>query len=382
VAYLQDGVPVVADANGVAQGSFTDHTKFLLGGDNNVLGRAIVLHSPVAGAPKVAQGVIGLANPNTVGSISMLQYADAAASNEAGEGALARKINFASDNDMAVTGEPMVKGATCTFIRGGGVQGVYPDGFDQATSSTADPKDSTAKDTSGVGNLQGTVRFQERHSDDSPSGATVGVEWELSGLSHGKAYSWHVHTLGDTTRTDAMGVTGHYVGAGVNRAAVLAKLRGFKAGDTDKTYGAVSVSRPVSAVFEGIQSKYPGYTRTQYTPVGAVAVTQVADPMAAGAQTSVSPTLRLDYDLTGLEPSDRSATNKYAIVGGVHIHTGTSCASAGGHFFDADFVTSDPWATMYGPTDVSGGARGSFLIRSGHSAKQVAGRVVVLHDST
>ena len=56
VAYLQDGVPIVADANGVAQGSFTDGTKFLLGGGNNVLGRAIVLHSPVSGAPKGCSG--------------------------------------------------------------------------------------------------------------------------------------------------------------------------------------------------------------------------------------------------------------------------------------------------------------------------------------
>ena len=71
-----------------------------------------------------------------------------------------------------------------------GVQGVYPDGFDEATSSSADPKDSTARHSAGTGNIQGVVRFQERHSDNSPSGATVGVEWELTGLSHGKSYSW------------------------------------------------------------------------------------------------------------------------------------------------------------------------------------------------
>ena len=108
VAYLQDGVPIVADANGVAQGSFTDRTKFLLGGGNNVLGRAIVLHSPVAGV-KVAQGVIGLANPDASGSLSMLEYSDEVVSNDAGEAAMAQKINFASTMDVDKAGEPMVK---------------------------------------------------------------------------------------------------------------------------------------------------------------------------------------------------------------------------------------------------------------------------------
>ena len=383
VAYLQDGIPVVADANGVAQGSFVDATKFLLGGGNNVLGRSIVLHSPVDGV-KVAQGVIGLANPDTVGSVSTLLYDDSNndASNINGEAALAKRMNFeSSSEEIENLGEPLVKAAVCTFVREGGVQGVYPDGFDASTSNSNAPKDSTAKDNSGVGNIQGVVRFQEQPSEDSPSGGATTVEWELSGLAHGKAYSWHIHTLGDIGRTDALGVSGHFVGKGVNRASVLAKLKGFNSGDTENAYGAVRVSRPLSAVFEGVQTKYPQYQQTQYAPVGAVSVTQVSDGVTAGGQTSVSPTLRVDYDFTGLEPSDRTTTSNYAVVGGIHIHSGTNCDDAGGHFFDSNFVNFDPWTTNYGPTDATGGARGSFLIRSGHSVKQVAGKVIVLHDS-
>ena len=145
---------------------------------------------------------------------------------------------------------------------------------------------------------------------------------------------------------------------------------------------ALSVYLALSLQFLKAQNIYPGYSRTQYAPTGAVAVTQIADPVAAEAQATVSPTLRIDYDFKNLEPSDRSTTSKFAIVGGLHIHSGTSCDDAGGHLFDDDLVTFDPWTTMYGPTDATGGARGSFVIRSGHSAKQVVGRVVVLHDST
>ena len=61
VAYLQNGVPIVANDRGIAIGAFNDATPGLLNGDNGIVGRSIVLHSPVDGS-KVAQGVIGLSN--------------------------------------------------------------------------------------------------------------------------------------------------------------------------------------------------------------------------------------------------------------------------------------------------------------------------------
>ena len=66
VAYLQNGFPIVADKDGNAVGSFMDTTVGLLDGDNSVVGRSIVLHSPVDGS-KIAQGVIGLSSKHSLG---------------------------------------------------------------------------------------------------------------------------------------------------------------------------------------------------------------------------------------------------------------------------------------------------------------------------
>jgi len=78
-------------------------------------------------------------------------------------------------------------------------------------------------------------------------------------------------------------------------------------------------------------------------------------------------------------------------TGGVHIHSGESCASAaaqGGHYFD----TVDPWFNAVDPaiaptgtgytTDSTGRATAQFLFGNGYGYDATLGKVVVIHDTT
>ena len=70
-------------------------------------------------------------------------------------------------------------------------------------------------------------------------------------------------------------------------------------------------------------------------------------------------------------------------TGGIHIHSGVSCATTadpGGHYFDG--MTADPWTTTY-TADASGVASVEFEIGDFtlSGAYPVAGRVVVVHDT-
>merc|ERR1712151_379643 len=60
---------------------------------------------------------------------------------------------------------------------------------------------------------------------------------------------------------------------------------------------------------------------------------------------------------------------------GMHIHEGTSCEAAGGHFFAGD---ADPWAAVAYKTQAS--ADGT-VVKAGTTLAENAGRVVLIHDS-
>ncbi|EJK55451.1 hypothetical protein THAOC_24818, partial [Thalassiosira oceanica] len=88
--------------------------------------------------------------------------------------------------------------------------------------------------------------------------------------------------------------------------------------------------------------------------------------------------------------------------GGVHIHTGTSCADAtaqGGHYFESrdglgskpDTAAGDPWfgdatadiaptGTSY-TTNANGLGTANFAFDSGHGIHDNAGKVVMIHDT-
>jgi len=88
-----------------------------------------------------------------------------------------------------------------------------------------------------------------------------------------------------------------------------------------------------------------------------------------------SDNLRVSYSLTGLEISTS---------GGLHIHAGTTCSSAnlvGGHYYDSDSLSSDPWSTEW-ESDEDGSAFGDFTIESYYGLDENYGHAVVVHLSS
>ena len=85
----------------------------------------------------------------------------------------------------------------------------------------------------------------------------------------------------------------------------------------------------------------------------------------------------------GLDPrcSDPCTANNCC---GVHIHEGTSCASAdavGGHFWDMDQYPADPWQDVRYVIEGSLPSKVNDLkVTTGLSAAQVNGRTVIVHD--
>jgi Cu/Zn superoxide dismutase len=68
-------------------------------------------------------------------------------------------------------------------------------------------------------------------------------------------------------------------------------------------------------------------------------------------------------------------------IGGIHVHVGSTCETAGGHYFDG--LSSDPWTTTTYQSTATGYSRIRFRVAdfSLTSERAVSGRTVVLHDS-
>jgi len=69
---------------------------------------------------------------------------------------------------------------------------------------------------------------------------------------------------------------------------------------------------------------------------------------------------------------------------GVHIHSGTSCiahALAGGHYYDSESLSADPWATV-GYTASGTESSGSVMVDYGYDYSETEGKAFVIHDST
>lgn len=68
---------------------------------------------------------------------------------------------------------------------------------------------------------------------------------------------------------------------------------------------------------------------------------------------------------------------------GTHIHSGTSCATAelqGGHFYDTNTLSSDPWAKIgYLSTDSNGNAQYTSCLSTGATANIFLGKAFVVH---
>merc|ERR1712166_1385577 len=112
-------------------------------------------------------------------------------------------------------------------------------------------------------------------------------------------------------------------------------------------------------------SPYPGYAGS-YNVAGTVKAT------ATGMSLHTS-TIELIYALTGAEPN---------AAGGLHIHTGTTCADANlvsGHYFA---TTSDPWTTTTGVANGVGDVSGTFpTVTAGLGFDAIVDHTIVVHDS-
>jgi len=110
-----------------------------------------------------------------------------------------------------------------------------------------------------------------------------------------------------------------------------------------------------------------GYVSASFSSVGSASVT---------------------YNLKGLEDACKTTPKGVGNACGIHIHEGKSCDDAsavGGHYYDSASISSDPWAPL-GYNSRSGSARGSVNAQIGETfgerAVDIAGRAVVVHDST
>jgi hypothetical protein len=115
--------------------------------------------------------------------------------------------------------------------------------------------------------------------------------------------------------------------------------------------------------------RYPGFVGVP--PTGNIEVTesQAGDGDATNHESGMAGHLQVYYSMITTEPLSS---------GGLHIHTGTDCATAGPHFYS---TRDDPWITTW-QSDASGIATGFFDVFSGIDVNDNLGRVVVVHSST
>jgi len=84
------------------------------------------------------------------------------------------------------------------------------------------------------------------------------------------------------------------------------------------------------------------------------------------------------YALDGVDPACSSGPGSAANSCGLHIHSGKSCADAGGHYF-AGTVTADPWVSVSYTSIGNGTTAGVERVMTGGAGVDVAGRAVVIH---
>ncbi|KAK3242386.1 hypothetical protein CYMTET_47923 [Cymbomonas tetramitiformis] len=173
------------------------------------------------------------------------------------------------------------------------------------------------------------------------------VAYTLSGAQPGElqaeleAYPGHVGEWSNISGT----VTVTEGSAADGSVAVVYDLKGVPAGSLSAQMGV-----------------YPGYDG-ECIVMGTVVVTRVN-----------STSIHVAYNLSGLEASEE---------GGLHIHSGSSCAEAsevGGHYYSPT-NGSDPWELTAYTADSGGAAEGSFEISSGHPYGENSGHAFVVHLS-
>lgn len=117
-------------------------------------------------------------------------------------------------------------------------------------------------------------------------------------------------------------------------------------------------------------SRYPGY-EGELEVSGSVSIEQSRE----GTQV-------LSWELRGTDSAcgvvDTSGVKNAC---GLHVHKGTACEEAGGHFY-ADSLGEDPWAPISYVTEDGDATGRAVEVRTGVELSEVAGRTFVVHDVT
>lgn len=119
-------------------------------------------------------------------------------------------------------------------------------------------------------------------------------------------------------------------------------------------------------------TKYPGYEGDLSQVAGSVQLGQDEE----GTQV-------IFFDLANVDPNcDGASENLVDNACGIHVHEGTSCDDALGHYYSSD-LAADPWATVrYVVSDASSGIATGQNVRvtTGKTLFDMEGRVFLVHD--
>ena len=212
----------------------------------------------------------------------------------------------------------------------------------------------------------------------------ISFQYNLAGLQPNDRNPIHIHT--GTTCGDSQLVAGHYYASPADpwdtrtlvtdgAGAITGTIAGVNSGiSAASSVGhAIVVHDGPNRIACGVcvptctanMAPYPGYE-------GPVNLAGTVKATATGMD-HFSSTIDLDYQLTGAESSAQ---------GGVHIHTGTTCADASlvsGHYFATD---SDPWSATTYQADGYGAVTGTIAgVAAGLGFNAVVGHTIVMHDS-
>mmetsp|Transcript_21871 Transcript_21871/g.75218 ORF Transcript_21871/g.75218 Transcript_21871/m.75218 type:complete len:466 (-) Transcript_21871:442-1839(-) len=127
------------------------------------------------------------------------------------------------------------------------------------------------------------------------------------------------------------------------------------------------------ALYVNALSKYPGY-------IGALVVAGnvVIEQVGSGAGVAQV----LTFSLSGADVQCGVAKLEKPNACGIHVHEGTDCSSAGGHYYAKDLVSSDPWSPIVYFSDTNGSVASTISVEigTGKPNTDMLNRTVVVHD--
>lgn len=160
-------------------------------------------------------------------------------------------------------------------------------------------------------------------------------------------------------------------------------VAGKNAATTSEAPTTEAPATDVPPTMSATLGRYPGYD-------GNLNVTGTVSFRAASFSNNGRDVFLMNWNMQGLEPEGCAGTPPAGVANacGIHIHEGMTCEQAGGHHYNADWATEDPWSTVNYTTNatISNAATGDHnyhaVIAAGTNISSIAGRAVVVHESS